>query len=310
MGVAENGTFSFVPEGKPAWKIFTSARSAIQRPIDGYRPLFYRLFKTSPETLFLVLGMSAESASDMAAKYEYDAIEFKETSHRVDGIFRPNEPGLPLYVVEVQFYYLPSVYADLLVKAYTYLKQHDPARPFLGIVLFAERKFEPEELTPYKALIEAGVIRRYYLEEVPEIANAPLGLSILYLIRQTEAQAPVKARELISRTKTEIGDEAQRADLIELIETIIMYKLPHLSPEEIQAMLQVDDIRKTRVFREAKEEGLKEGIELGKLRAVAALAALKMSAERIAETLELDIQLVRKEMMGRNGDNGSRSVSI
>jgi hypothetical protein len=26
-------------------------------------PFFYRLFKSSPETLFLVLGMSAESAS-------------------------------------------------------------------------------------------------------------------------------------------------------------------------------------------------------------------------------------------------------
>ena len=66
-------------------------------------PHFYRIFKTSPETLFLVLGMSAESAKEEAAKYEYDAIEFKETSHRVDGVFRPKEPGLPLYVVEVQF---------------------------------------------------------------------------------------------------------------------------------------------------------------------------------------------------------------
>ena len=69
--------------------------------------LFYRLFETSPETFFLVLGMSADSARDMAARYQYEAIEFKETAHRVDGVFLPKEPGLPLYVCEVQFYWKP-----------------------------------------------------------------------------------------------------------------------------------------------------------------------------------------------------------
>src|SRR5205085_3706 len=118
-------------------------------------PLFYRLFETSPETFFLVLGMSADSAREMAAQYQYDAIEFKETAHRVDGVFRPKQLGLPLYVLEVQFY-LPSVFADLLVKAYSYLKGHEPGQPFCGVVLFANRSLEPEELAPYKPLMEAG----------------------------------------------------------------------------------------------------------------------------------------------------------
>ena len=42
-------------------------------------PLFYRLFETSPETFFLLLGMSPDAAKAMAARYEYQAIEFKET---------------------------------------------------------------------------------------------------------------------------------------------------------------------------------------------------------------------------------------
>ena len=74
-------------------------------------------------------------------------------------------------------------------------------------------------------------------------------------------------------------------------------------------MLQVDDIRKTRVFQEAKEEGLKEGIELGKLGAVGKLAALKMPPEQIAEILELDIELVQREMTGRNGNSSPRASS-
>jgi predicted transposase/invertase (TIGR01784 family) len=76
-------------------------------------------------------------------------------------------------------------------------------------------------------------------------------------------------------------------------------------------MLQVHDIRQTRVYQEAKEEGRKEGLEQGmergieeerqrnaqeKLRLIAKMAALKMSAETIADLLGLDLDLVRKEM--------------
>src|SRR5438128_303501 len=74
-------------------------------------PLFYRLFETSPETLFLVLGQSTESASETARRYQYEVLESKQTAHRTDGVFRPLEPGLPLYFVEVQFYRLPTVFA-------------------------------------------------------------------------------------------------------------------------------------------------------------------------------------------------------
>ena len=168
--------------------------------------IFYRLFETSPETFFLLLGMPADLAADMATRYEYTALEFKETSHHVDGVFLPREAGLPVYFLEVQFYPLPNVYAGLLAKVYTYLKQHDPAQAYCGVVLFADRSLEPKELTPYQPLLDAGLIRPFYLEEMPELANAPLGLSILYLIRQTESQAPTTARTLVARTKSEIGD--------------------------------------------------------------------------------------------------------
>src|SRR6266478_4552510 len=91
-------------------------------------PIFYRLFETSPETFFLLLGMSADLAADTAARYEYKALEFKETSHRVDGVFLPKEAGLPVYFLEVQFYPLPNAYAGLLAKVFTYLKRHDPTQ--------------------------------------------------------------------------------------------------------------------------------------------------------------------------------------
>ena len=291
-------------------------------------PIFYRLFETSPETFFLLLGMSADLAADTAARYEYKALEFKETSHRVDGVFLPREAGLPLYFLEVQFYSLPSVFADLLTKVYTYLKQHDPGQSYCAVVLFASRNLEPEELTPYRPLLDAGLIRCFYLEEMPELANAPVGLSMLYLIRQTESQAPAMARNLVARARAEIGEEGLRADLIELIETIILYKLPRLTRKEIQAMLQIHDIRESRAYQEAREEGVKEGIEQGiekgieqgiekgiekgieqgiekgieqgiekgieKGVAIARLAARKKSVTEIAAILGIDVALVQQ----------------
>jgi predicted transposase YdaD len=60
-------------------------------------------------------------------------------------------------------------------------------------------------------------------------------------------------------------------------------------------MLQVHDIRETRVYQEAKEEGRQEGIA----HAISKLAAKKMPAEEIAATLEVDIELVRQVLNGR-----------
>ena len=47
-------------------------------------------------------------------------------------------------------------------------------------------------MAPYQPLVDAGMIRRFYLDEMPELANAPLGLSILYLIRQAASAASVE----------------------------------------------------------------------------------------------------------------------
>jgi predicted transposase YdaD len=57
-------------------------------------------------------------------------------------------------------------------------------------------------------------------------------------------------------------------------------------------MFLVKDVRETRVYQEAKEEGRKESITF----AIAKMAANKMSAAEIASILELDAELVRKAL--------------
>jgi predicted transposase YdaD len=60
-------------------------------------------------------------------------------------------------------------------------------------------------------------------------------------------------------------------------------------------MLQIHDIRESRVYQEAKEEGLKEGIEKGV--AIARLAAEKKSVVEIAALLEMNVELVRQVLV-------------
>jgi predicted transposase/invertase (TIGR01784 family) len=266
--------------------------------------LFYRLFETSPETFFLALGLPLDQAQATAARYQYAAIEFKETSHRSDGVFQPIEPGLPVYFVELQFYRLPAIYADILVKAYTYLKQHDPAQCFCAVVLFGIQSLEPKELAPYQPLLNAGILRRIYLDQLPITDNAPLAMSILQLIGQEPTPATESARNLLVRTQNEINDAALQESLLELIETIVVYKLPHMSREEIRTMLTINDLRHTRVFQEGREEGREEGllegmargIEKGtaeRLLAIGKLSARGFKAEEIADVLSLDVGLVQ-----------------
>ena len=259
-------------------------------------PIFYRLFQSIPETLFLLMGRSLAEAKRMAAAYQFHSIELKETAARIDGVYIPAASTDPLYFVEVSFYALESIFADILAKGFMFLKQNDPGQEFNAVVLLATRSMMPKGLAPYREHIRSGLLTVIVLDELPEDPNAPLGVSIVNLIGKSESEAPKRGRELIDRARSEIAVAADRNGLIQLIETVIIHKLPTLSREEIQAMLGVHDIRETRVYQEAREEGREEGQDETKVRLIGQCAALKWNAARIAKFLELDVKRVRREL--------------
>jgi predicted transposase/invertase (TIGR01784 family) len=75
-----------------------------------------------------------------------------------------------------------------------------------------------------------------------------------------------------------------------LIETIIICKFPQKSREEIEQMLGVSELKQTRVYQEALEEG--EG--KAKLEAVPRLLALGLSVDQVAGALDLSVKPVRQ----------------
>ena len=99
----------------------------------------------------------------------------------------------------------------------------------------------------------------------------------------------------------QLTDATIKRDLINLIETIIVYKLPKKSREEIEAMLGLSELKQTRVYQEALEEGKQEGKQEGEAKGKAEttrLFALKllrigMSLQQIAEVTELSLQQIQ-----------------
>jgi predicted transposase/invertase (TIGR01784 family) len=75
-----------------------------------------------------------------------------------------------------------------------------------------------------------------------------------------------------------------------MIQTIIIYKFPNMSMEEIQAMFGLSDIQQTKVY----QEGVEEGTRREKFRTVPKLLALGLTIQQIAKALGLDVEQVKQ----------------
>ena len=103
-----------------------------------------------------------------------------------------------------------------------------------------------------------------------------------------------KARELINRTKQAVNLQLQQQQLLEFIETILVYKFPKMSRKEIEAMFGLSDLKQTRVYQEGEEEGKQKGRVEAKLEAVPRLLALGLTVDVIAQALDLDVAQVQE----------------
>ncbi|MGI2903124.1 Rpn family recombination-promoting nuclease/putative transposase [Tolypothrix sp. VBCCA 56010] len=126
---------------------------------------------------------------------------------------------------------------------------------------------------------------------------------------EAEETAPQLARRLIDQAKQQLTDEVSKRDLINLIETIIVYKLPKKSREEIEAMLGLSELKQTKVYQEALEEGLiqgkQQGLEQGKqqskLETIPRMVEFGLSLDAIAQLLDLPLEVVQQAVQQTDG---------
>jgi len=141
-------------------------------------------------------------------------------------------------------------------------------------------------------------VQRIYLDELGDVASDSLGVKIVKLVIEAEQTALEQARHLIDQAQVEITDETIKRNLIDLIETIIVYKLPQKSRQEIEAMLGLSELKQTKVYQEAKQEGLTEGRQEGelkaKLTAIPRMIEFGLSVEQIAQLQDLPVEVVQQ----------------
>jgi predicted transposase/invertase (TIGR01784 family) len=225
--------------------------------------LFYRIFHTLPEIFFALTGFEY-----CPSDYLFQAVEIKQTAFRLDGVFKPvvENPNLPTIFVEVQFQPDDRFYSRFFSEIFLYLHQYPQTNPCKAVVIYPERKTEIDTLQCYADLINIANINRIYLQESVGLADSNWQLKLLELIITDVKAAPMLAKQLITTLTVQGQNESP---LLDLIETIITYKFPHLKRDEVRKMLHIPDIhldiRKTQFYQDVYAEGEIKGEIRGEL---------------------------------------------
>ncbi|MCF2145397.1 Rpn family recombination-promoting nuclease/putative transposase [Desmonostoc muscorum LEGE 12446] len=255
--------------------------------------IFYRLFQEFPDIFFELIGNPPQTAEG----YKFSSIEIKQTAFRIDGVFLPTQgEEAPIYFVEVQFQTDTEIYSRLISEISLYLRQNQPKNSWRGVVIYPNRSLDTADIKNYSEFFASQRITRIYLNELGETASLPVGIATMKLVVDDEDTAIIAARELIDRTQQEINIEPQRRQLLELIETILVYKFPTMSREEIEGMFGLSDLKQTRVYQEGKQEGKQEGAREEKFRMISLLLRLGLSFEQTAKELGLSLEEVQQEI--------------
>jgi predicted transposase/invertase (TIGR01784 family) len=224
--------------------------------------IFYRIFSASPGILFELLGRSP----DLARGYEFRSVEVKQVAFRLDGILLPTAEASDqtVWFVEVQFQRDLTFYQRFFAELYLYLDLHPQTVDWQAIVVFPNQSIEPVDRHLYRSNLNSDQVHRVYLEDFRATSAESIGIGLMQLIMSNSADAIPKAKELLSRTQPLSKTDVKFAAIIELIETIVVYKFPSLSREAIENMLGLSELRQTRVYQEALEEGIAQGEQRGR----------------------------------------------
>ncbi|MGL5064165.1 MAG: Rpn family recombination-promoting nuclease/putative transposase [Microcoleus sp.] len=207
---------------------------------------------TQPTITIKIVGFRVSTKN----QYQFTSQEVKQLAFRLDGLFLPivEDSELPFYIVEVQFQPDPNLYYRLFAELFIYLKQYQPPHPWQLVVIYPNRQTERENSLHFQEILELPKITRIYLNELSTPETGSLPIKLLKLIIEPENTASDLAVDLARQAQTEISDTAVRESFINLLENIIVYKLPQKTRQEIAAMFSLSDLKQTRFYQEIVEE--------------------------------------------------------
>ncbi|TAN48010.1 MAG: DUF2887 domain-containing protein [Methylococcaceae bacterium] len=104
------------------------------------------------------------------------------------------------------------------------------------------------------SLLTLPEVRRVYLEDFPDQSSGALGLITLIVCPPEQTSAQIK------RVTSHASPPVPFTEWLDFIETILVYKLPQLTREEIKQMIGIQDVelKQTRFYQDVFSEGRME----------------------------------------------------
>jgi predicted transposase/invertase (TIGR01784 family) len=225
--------------------------------------LFYTFFQTLPEALFMLSGEDATNA----AAYRFQSIEVKDHAFRLDGVLAlPDFSGV-YFFVEVQYQRDKRFYSRLFAELMIFLHQHRPKGHWRAVVVYPKRSIDTGLPNDYEEYLASGRLKIVYLNELSPEALQTYPLTLLQIIN-----APARKADIVSALRATLPSLQASAqatghydDMQRLLAKIVTAKLPKLSFEEIEAMIEptTRGFEQSRFYRDIIQRGEKQGIEKG-----------------------------------------------
>jgi predicted transposase/invertase (TIGR01784 family) len=246
--------------------------------------IFYQIFKRFPSLLFALL----EHPPEQAQGYRFESVEVKEPTFRIDGVFLPPEDAASrvVYFSEFQFQTDELLYHRFFSESLLYLRRNPTLYDdWYGVVIFPSRSLEPSNTTIHRSLLNGPQVQRFYLDELGDPNQQPIGVSLMQLTITAKSQMADQAKQLMARVEQEDTGVLARNEIIDVITTIAVYKFTSLSREEVEEMLGLA-LEETRIYKDLERQT--------KVKVIQKLMNKGLSLEDIAEIVEMTAEEVRQ----------------
>lgn len=151
---------------------------------------------------------------DKTGLYSFVSQEVKQTRFQIDGILLPyfRRPDLPVYFVEVMGYKQKegeSLYHAFFSEVNLYLNDYRPQNDWRGIILFTERRFDPQTREEIRQMLGLDELKqtRFYQEIAQEERAAGAEVErdrLLALAIPALLEAGLSVEQVASKLKTDI----------------------------------------------------------------------------------------------------------
>ncbi|MGB3296931.1 MAG: Rpn family recombination-promoting nuclease/putative transposase [Phormidesmis sp.] len=260
--------------------------------------IFHALFMTAPGLVLKLIGKQP------TATYKFSSVEVKETAFRFDGVLTPaaESADQPTVFVEVQFQKDVRFYRRLFAEIFIFLRHNPNVAHWQALVIFERRSREPDQhqRLPFQTLLQSPQLHVIYLEDFQQASADSWEAAILQLIVTNPREAIQRAKVLISRIKSQTYSNVSESQILELVETIVVYKFPNLEREVIATMLELYSMKETRVYQDALAEGRQEGRQEGQCRVIVRQLVRKFG--ELPQTTADKVEMLSNEQLDELGD--------